>query len=295
MNRDWTERIDHALTGSRFINGLAQVTQRLVTAIFTPLRFLKTFLNGTWLEHPLHPVITDVPIGAWTVALLLDLIALIFGVTGLGLASAIAVGLGILAALAAAVTGFADWMDVDPPELAVGITHALFNLTATVLFAVAFVVQWASNWTINWASFIPALVGYLVVSAGAYLGGSLVFRMGTMIDRDAYLAGPDKFVPVLATQDLPEGRPVRVDANGRRVMLLRRGEQVCALSAVCSHYGGPLDEGQLKDGTIECPWHFSRFSLEDGSVRAGPATAPVRSYETRIADGHIEVRERKTA
>lgn len=292
MNRDWNERIDSALTGSNTIRGLASFCQKILNALFaaTPLRPIKIFLNGAWLEHPLHPLLTDVPVGAWTAAILLDLIALIFHASGLGAASAIVTGLGILAALAAIASGFMDWMDVDPPELAIGITHATINIIATILFIISFALAWANNWEIRWRVFIPALLGYLVVAVGSYIGGSLVFRRGVMINRNAYRAGPKDFVPVLPMQDLAENTPKRVDAKGKPVLLVRRGERVYAIGAVCSHYGAPLEEGTLKDGTVECPWHFSKFSLEDGRVAAGPATAPVPAYEARIKDGKIEVK-----
>ncbi len=290
MKRDITERIDTALTQSNFIRGLAGVVQRFMNAVFnTPLRPLKTFLNGTWLEHPLHPLLTDVPVGAWTLTILLDIIALVFGVGNLGLASGIANALGVLAALAAIVTGLADWMDVDPPELAIGITHATINATATILFALSFVILWQANWTITLADFIPALIGYLLISAGAYIGGTLVYRLGVMVNRNAYRAGPDKYVPVLPMQELPENKPVRVEADGRPVLLVRRGEEVYAIGAVCSHYGAPLEEGQLVDGSIQCPWHGSCFALVDGSVRGGPTTAPVPAYKVRINKNQIEV------
>ncbi len=292
MNRDFTESIDSAITGSSAIRGLAKFCQKIMNALFaaTPLHPLKTFLNGAWLGHPLHPLLTDVPVGAWTAAILLDLIALIFHVSGLGVASAIVTGLGILAALAAIASGFMDWMDVDPPELAIGITHATINIIATILFIISFALAWANNWDIRWRVFIPAIIGYLVVAFGANIGGSLVFRRGVMINRNAYRAGPKDFVPVLPMQDLAENAPKRVDAKGRPVLLVRRGEEVYAVGAVCSHYGAPLEEGKLKDGSVECPWHMSRFSLEDGHVIAGPATAPVPAYEVRIQDGKIEVK-----
>ncbi|MBI4788468.1 MAG: Rieske 2Fe-2S domain-containing protein [Chloroflexi bacterium] len=295
MKRDVTEWMEKTLYGSSMIRGIAEALQKIMNALFlnSPLKPLKTILNGTWLGHPLHPVITDVPVGAWTVAILFDLVALIFGVATLGLASGIAIGLGVLAALAAIVTGLMDWMDVDPPELAVGVTHGLINIIATVLFAISFLVLWSQNWTIGWADFIPALVGYLAVTVGAYIGGSLVFRQGVMINRDAYQHGPDKFVPVLRTDELPDNTPKRVDAKGRPVLLIRRGEDLYAIGAVCSHYGGPLEEGKLVDNQIECPWHSSRFALENGRVKAGPASAPVPQYETRINGRQIEVRERK--
>ncbi len=147
MKRDLTERIDNLIIGSGGIQGLAKCVDKLLNGLFTrtPLRLLELFANGTWLEHPLHPLLTDVPIGAWTVAILLDLIALIFGVPNLGLANGIIIGFGVLVALATIATGFMDWMDVDPPELAVGMTHAILNIIATLLFAISFFWRWGDN------------------------------------------------------------------------------------------------------------------------------------------------------
>lgn len=293
MKRDLTERIASTLTHSGTIRGLASAIQKLMQALLPgSLKPLKDFLNGTWLEHPVHPVLTDVPVGAWTVAIVLDLIALIFGVGDLGLASAIVIGLGVLVALGAIVTGLTDWMDVDPPELAVGVTHGLINIAATILFAISFVMRWAGNWQITVANFVPALVGYIVLTVGAYIGGSLVYRMGVMVNRDAYRTGPADFVPVLRIDQLPDNKPTRVDAQGQPVCLIRRGEDVYAIGAVCSHYGGPLEEGQLTDGTIQCPWHYSQFSIKDGRVQAGPATAPVPAYQVRIRNDQIQVKAR---
>jgi nitrite reductase/ring-hydroxylating ferredoxin subunit/uncharacterized membrane protein len=294
MKRDLTERIESVLIRSGAIRGLASVTQKVMKGLFlnSPLKPFKDFMNGTWLEHPLHSVLTDVPIGGWTVAILLDLIALIFGVANLGLASAIAIGLGVLVALATIATGLMDWMDVDPPELSVGITHGLTNVVATILFAISFIMRWAGSWQITIANFIPAILGYVTVSFGAFLGGSLVFRMGVMINRDAYRAGPDDFVSVLRVDQLPDNKPIRVDAQGQPVCLIRRGEDVYAIGAVCSHYGGPLDEGQLTDSKIQCPWHYSQFSIKDGSVETGPATAPVPAYDVRIKNDQIQVKAR---
>src|SRR5512140_2140795 len=107
MKRDLTERIDKLLTGSNTVHATAGAMQKITNALFlhSPLRPLKTFLNGTWFQHPLHPVLTDIAVGGWTAAILLDLIALIFGVKSLGLASGIVNGLGVLGALGAIVTG----------------------------------------------------------------------------------------------------------------------------------------------------------------------------------------------
>ncbi len=292
MKRDLTENIEKTLTESSSVRRVASAAQKIMNALFlnTPLRPLKNFLNGTWLEHPPHPLLTDVPVGAWTVAILLDLITLFFGIQSLGLAAGIAIGLGLLAALAAIASGFMDWMDVDPPELAVGITHAIINIVGTILFAISFFILWGNHWNIGWSDFIPAIIGYITITLGAFIGGSLVFRQGVMINRNAYRSGPDKFVSVMQVSDLAENTPKRVDVDGRPVLLVRRGERVYAVGAVCSHYGAPLEEGKLKGDTVQCPWHGSRFSLADGRVKSGPATSPLPAYEVRIDRGQIQVR-----
>ncbi len=105
MKRDLTEMMEEAITGSTSISNLAEGIQKPTNALFSApwMRPVKTFLNGTWLEHPLHPVITDVPIGAWTASILLDLVSLVYRVRNLGKASAIVSGLGTVSALGAAV------------------------------------------------------------------------------------------------------------------------------------------------------------------------------------------------
>ncbi len=295
MKRDLTERIDDLIIGAGWIRGLAKWLSRLLTKLFGEglLHPLKLFANGSWLEHPLHPVLTDVPIGAWTVAILLDLIALIFNVPNLGLANDIIIGFGVLAALATIATGLMDWMDVDPPELAVGVFHALVNTLGTLLFAISFFWRWSANWSITLDKFILSLIGYGLIMVGGYLGGTLVYRMGTMINRNAYRSGPKNAVRVMPLANLPDNQMKRVDVQGNPVLLLRRGDKIYAIGAVCSHYGGPLEEGELMDGTVQCPWHYSKFALEDGSVKGGPATCPVPAYEATVADGQIQIAVRK--
>jgi nitrite reductase/ring-hydroxylating ferredoxin subunit len=77
------------------------------------------------------------------------------------------------------------------------------------------------------------------------------------------------------------------------LVLLKRGLEIRALSGVCSHSGGPLPEGKLLDNDcVECPWHRSQFSMDDGSVHHGPATVAQPVYDVRIREGKVEVRRR---
>ena len=294
MKRDLSGRVEMAIINSDAAKRAAAPLDALLNRLLqtAALRPLKLFLNGTWLGHPLHPLLTDVPIGAWTVAIVLDLMALILGVPGLGLAAAIAAGLGVLAALAAAAAGLLDWMDVDPPEKAVGVTHGILNTSATILFAISLLIRWQNHWQPTLGSFLVALCGYIVVSGGAYLGGGMVFRMGVMINRNAYRKGPDDFVSACAVVDLTQGQPRRVEVSGQPILLLRASEKIYAIGAVCSHYGAPLEEGKLQGDTIQCPWHFSRFALADGSVCEGPACTAVPAYEVRVIQSQVEIKLR---
>jgi nitrite reductase/ring-hydroxylating ferredoxin subunit/uncharacterized membrane protein len=295
MKRDVSERLEQGLIHSGAVKSYAGLLKKPMDALFAKglLHPLKTFLNGSWLEHPLHPVLIAIPIGAWTVAVLFDLLTLIGRVPNLGQASAIAIGIGALGALAAIITGLMDWMDLDPPELAVGVIHGTVNIIATILFAVSFFMRAGDQWEIDGPVVALSLIGYLVVLFGGFLGGSLVFRRGVMVNRNAYRSEPEEFANAMALNALPENKPTCVDVNGQPVLLMRRGERITAIGAVCSHLGGPLQEGKVGAGNIVCPWHGSQFSLDDGSVRAGPATAPAPFYETRITNGRIQVKLQK--
>jgi nitrite reductase/ring-hydroxylating ferredoxin subunit len=85
--------------------------------------------------------------------------------------------------------------------------------------------------------------------------------------------------------ELPEATPTSARAGINDLVLVRQGTTVHALHAVCAHAGGPLPEGAIVDGCIECPWHGSRFRLTDGRVRRGPAVYDQPAYEVRAADG----------
>ena len=295
MERDFGERISAQIIKSNLIRKISASLNKLLHRSFgaPAMRRLKVFLNGTWVGHPLHPMLTDIPIGAWTLTIILDLIGLLFGFRQLALASGITAGIGVAGALAAAAAGLADWMDVNPREKAIGAFHATVNVSATILFLISFLMRWGSHWQLGWGTFVVAAAGYLLVSIGGYLGGLMVFNMGVMVNRNAYRTSPRDFKPAVATGELVEGQLKRVLVEEQPVVLLSLDGTIYALGAVCSHYGAPLNNGTIVERTIECPWHASRFALDDGRVVQGPACAGVPVYDCKIVGDQVQIKLRQ--
>ena len=250
-------------------------------------RELKNMLHGTWLGHPLHPVLTDVPLGAWTAALALDAMESISGRRELGAGADAAIAVGLVGAAGAAVTGLTDWSETNGRARKVGLLHGLLNVGATVLYTTSLVLRRRNRRN---AGVGFAMLGYAVSSASAYLGGHLVFGEQIGVNHATAQEMPKEFVPVLADAELREGEMKRADAGGVPVLLVRCEGDVCALAHKCSHLGGPLSEGKLEGDVVQCPWHGSRFNVKDGRVVDGPATFPQPRFETRVREGQIEVR-----
>ncbi len=247
-------------------------------------RGAKNALHGVWLGHPLHPVFTDIPIGAWTTALALD--AASNEDPEMGRAATFAMGVGLAGALGAAVTGLTDWSETDGRSRRAGLIHGLLNVTATTLFATAFALRKRDS---HAGGRKCAWTGYAIALGAAYLGGDLVYgeRIGvTHADEEL----PEEFTPILASGSLPDNSMAHGRAGNADVLLARQRGRVCALAHSCAHLGGPLSEGTLKDGSVVCPWHASEFALEDGRVLNGPSTHDQPSLTVRERDGQIEVK-----
>src|SRR5690348_1308534 len=128
--QDWLEPVEGAL-------------QKAVGAAYESAgpagRHVKNFLHGKWLGHPLHPVLTDVPLGAWTTALALDCAS--NGDPGMRRAATFALGVGLAGAVGAAVTGLTDWSETGGSARRAGLVHGLLNVTATALMATSFIAR----------------------------------------------------------------------------------------------------------------------------------------------------------
>jgi nitrite reductase/ring-hydroxylating ferredoxin subunit len=177
---------------------------------------------------------------------------------------------------------------VDPPARRLGLIHGLLNLGGTALFATSLVLRRKKSPRIG---FIVSALGYAVMGYAAHLGGKLVYEHRVGVDRTDGQVLPDNFVGVLPEAQLADDKPTRAMAQGVPILLVRRAGRLFAMADTCSHFGGPLSEGKLMDNCIECPYHASRFALEDGRVIDGPAVHPQPILEIRIRDGLIEVRK----
>jgi nitrite reductase/ring-hydroxylating ferredoxin subunit/uncharacterized membrane protein len=249
---------------------------------------VRNFLNGTWLGEPLHVVLKDVPAGAWTVAIIFDVLDVALDRPEFAVAADASVAIGIAGAAAAALAGVTDWSDVDPPARRVGLVHGLLNLGSTALFVTSLILRRKKSRIIGR---IAGVLGYAVMAYASHLGGKMVYEHRVGVDRTDGQAFPNKFAAVLPESTLVEGMPTRAIYQGVPILLVRRGERLFALADTCSHFGGPLSEGKLVGDSIVCPYHSSRFALQDGRVLDGPAVHPQPCLEVRVRDGQIEVRK----
>lgn len=249
---------------------------------------IRNFLNGTWLGDPLHAVLTDVPVGAWTVAMVFDVLDLMDSRREFELAADTSVAIGLAGALAAAVTGVTDWSDIDPPARRIGLIHGLLNIGATALFTTSLVLRKKKSRT---AGRVSAACGYAVMSYAAHLGGSMVYEHRVGVDQTDGEVFPEEFAAVLPETELVDNKPTRAMHNGVPFLIVRRDNRIFAMAETCSHFSGPLSEGKLVGDSIVCPYHSSRFALQDGRVLDGPAVHPQPCMEVRTRNGQIEIRK----
>ena len=238
-------------------------------------------LSGTPLGHPLHPLLVAVPIGAWSSSLLLDAVGDDDGARRL-------VGLGLVSALPTAASGASDWLSTEGAEKRVGLVHAVINYGAIGMYAASWFARRAGR---RGTGIGFSLAGASLLSAGGYLGGHLAYAQGVGVDTTAFQQYPQDWTDALAVDDLP-GEDVLAAAQvaGVPVLVTLRGGRPVVMADRCTHRGGPLHEGQVVDGCVVCPWHDSAFSLDDGSVRGGPATRPQPVLESRVHEGRLQVR-----
>ena len=245
------------------------------------------FLHGTWLAHPLHPVLTDVTIGAWSMGTVMDVIGEVTDSDYSRKAADRLMTIGVISAVPTALTGLADF-STFPQESANRATwHAALNSLNLGLYVWSIAERKRGNRS---RGLLLSGIAFGLTCVSAWLGGELVYRAKVGVDHSDRFEGPKRWQPVLAEDELPEGQPKKIEFEGKGVLLYRNQGQVYAIGSVCSHAGGPLEEGKFHGSCVQCPWHDSVFDISDGRIVHGPATSPQPAFETRIRNGQIEIR-----
>ena len=270
---------------SRWSKPLGDFNHRWLAALFHPIRPVQNFLNGSWLGHPVHAVVTDVPIGALTVSIVADVI-------GQPIVADVSLLLGVLAMVASAVTGAADYTEVDGTARDRATVHSVVMVLSLVLYAISLVIRSGSP-ADRLAPIVISVFAYLLLLVGGAIGGDLVYLIGTHVNRHAWRGAGAKWIKLDLGDltDIPEGGPTKLKAGINELAVVREGDRILAVHAQCAHAGGPLAEGSLVGDAIQCPWHGSRFRLADGHNVRGPAMYDQPAYDVRRAEaGGWEVR-----
>jgi len=271
------------------LDRLAAPVRNATRAVLRSQR-VRDLLHGVWLGHPLHPVLVQVPVGAFASAGVLDLLP------GHERSADVLISTGMASSLPAVAAGLADWSEMHEQQQRVGLVHAAANGVALVLYGASL----ASRVRGDRAG--GRLLGYLglgMIGFGGFLGGHLAYRQAAganHAEEVPHLVGPGWHdlcaVDDLAADGEPRLRTLGDGANAVPLLVVRHRDRIDVLSNRCSHLSGPLHEGSVdvEAHCVTCPWHGSVFSLEDGSVRQGPATAPVHAFDTRVDSGRLMVR-----
>lgn len=292
------EQLVRALGDQESLDAVATPLQEAIRSLFSSAgaagREAKNFLHGSALGHPLHPALIELPVGAWTLAAILDALELARLRRNGGFAET-AIAIGLVGAVGAAVAGATDWSETDGRAKRIGLAHGVMNLAATGLYALSLFVRRRSRSQ----GIALSMTAFGLTMSAAYLGGHLTYGEQIGVDHTATAdqGTPKNFVAVLDAGELAENKPAKVTADGVAVVLvkagLKQGDSIYALRETCTHLGGPLSEGKVEGDGIRCPWHGSRFCLKDGRVLDGPAVFPERVFDVRVREGRIEVRARE--
>ena len=285
MSLELTKQIANAVP---WLDDVAKKAQSPVQQFFSDRPALHNALDGTWIGVPLHPALTDVPVGAWTSALVLDLVGTATGSEAADGAADGALAVGIAGALPAAVTGAADWRDLIGEERRIATVHALLNVVGLGLNVASLVQRRRGK---RGTGRMLSAAAMAISGSAAHLGGELSFGMGVRVNHTFADSRPSEFVAVADEADVAGDAMTTVTVDGTSVLIARsQAGQLCAIANTCSHLGGPLGDGSRDGDVVACPWHGSKFDLCSGAVLEGPAVFAQPRYEVRTKDGRIEVR-----
>jgi nitrite reductase/ring-hydroxylating ferredoxin subunit len=213
--------------------------------------------------------------------------------------------LGLGSAIAAAVPGLIDYVFAVPPHSSAkkrATNHMAANLSAVALFALARAGHETHQDAASpdrppaaWAT-VAELVATALMGVGGWLGGTLVYRNQIGVDHRYANAGrwhTEPLVPHSRRVDAASADELEIDqmkllrVGAHRIVLARTDDRYVAFDDRCTHKGGPLADGALVCGTVQCPWHGSQFDVTSGTVRQGPATEGIQVYGVEVRGGRV--------
>jgi nitrite reductase/ring-hydroxylating ferredoxin subunit/uncharacterized membrane protein len=288
-----TERVEQAvddLTPDAVNKGSTNVSLAIHSAILAggyPTRKIADFLHGTWLGHPLHPVLTDLTIGAWAMSSAFDWAGHLTDSDDLRRTGDQLAVAGTISAVPTAISGIVDYSTFPEPSAAPVTWHAVLNIVNFGLYLASVRERRRGNHT---RGAVLGAIGLALTGVSAWLGGSLVYRYKVGVNHADKFEGPKQWTPVMDLKDLPPREAKKIDFEGKPVLVYRRYGEVYAIGDTCSHAGGPLHEGKFSGSCVTCPWHDSVFDMKGGHIVHGPATQKQPSFNARVRDGKVEIR-----
>lgn len=250
--------------------------------------------------HPIHAMLIPFPLAFFVGAFFFDVVGAVWGREAFWTTGGFLAVAGIVTAVAAAIPGAIDYFRTVPPASSGkkrATRHALVNLSAVAMFALGL-------WLRGGVEAPPALLsmgawalGLVLLSMGGWMGGTLVYRNQIGIDHRYARAGKWQELrasgdgkPVVGrTDELEVDQMKLVHLDGERIVLARTEDGFVAFEDRCPHRGGSLAGGGMICGTVQCPWHGSQFDVRDGSLRAGPAEAGIRTYAVQEENGELRI------
>ena len=264
------------------LDDYAEPVQEAVNAMPQPVRDV---LDGVWFGNPLHPALTDVPIGAWSAAFVLDLVG--------SEAADGALAVGILGAVPAALTGLNDWSHLKDDARRIGTVHALVNTAGLTLNVLSLAARRGGMRNLGRVLSMAAYGGALF---SAHLGGPLSFGLGVRVNRTAFESPRDRYAPVCEESELNGGKLVGVELEGESVVV-SRSEETGEVRAIFGEVSGLGSRGRGKREGDIVVCRVARIPLRPISARARCAAARrcTRSRATRLASalGKVEIRAAK--
>jgi len=252
---------------------------------------VKDLLHGTWIGHPLHPILVQVPVGSWVSAGLLD------AVPRMRPAATTLIGVGVAAAVPAAASGAADWSEQGTGVRRLGALHAVLNSAALALYVGSLAARGKDRGALGR---VLSYSGLALAGGSAAIGGHMSYAQssGASHAAAAVRALSTDWLDLGPLDDFPEGRPaLRTGTGGSAdvpLAVVRRGARVDVFVGACSHLSGPLHEGTVEEvrgsQCLVCPWHGSAFDLDNGEPRRGPAANPQEKLEVRMQAGRVMAR-----